>query len=182
MDNTPDHFNPIETARLRLRCPRPEDATAISEMMAPAVSRWLASWPTPFTIAMAAEPIMAAQKAVSLGTAMLFVIERRQDGIPLGWIGVVRNQPTDRSAMLGYWLGEMHHGHGYMREAAPATVASAFERLNLDAVEAAAQPDNAASFAVLRACRMKPAGECTVFASARGREELCLRYKIKPRG
>ena len=84
--------------------------------------------------------------------------------------------------MLGYWLGAAHQGHGYMREAAPAAVAAAFGRLGLEVVEAAAQPENAASFAVLRSCGMVPAGECMVLASARGREELCLRYEIQREG
>ena len=179
MDNRPDLSSPIETPRLRLRCPRQEDATSISEMMTPAVSRWLASWPVPFTAAMAAERITAARQAVSAGTALLFLIERREDGLPVGWIGVVRDRPADRSATLGYWLGEAYQRHGYMREAAPAAVAAAFSLLGLEAVEAAAQPENAASFAVLRSCGMVPAGECMVFASARQREELCLRYEIK---
>lgn len=179
MDNPSGLFNPIETLRLRLRCPRLEDATVVSEMMTPAVSRWLASWQMPFTIELAVKRITTAQKAASSGRAIPLVIERRQDGTPLGWIDVVRNQPDGRSATLGYWLGEAHQGHGYMREAAPAAVAAAFSLLNVEMIEAAAQPENAASFAVLRGCGMGPAGECTVFASARGREELCLRYEIK---
>ena len=182
MDNLPDLLDQIETPRLRLRCPRPEDAAAISGMMTPAVSRWLASWPVPFTSAMAAERIAAARQAVSQGAALLFIVERRQDDTPLGWIGVVRDRPADASAMLGYWLGEAYQGHGYMREAAPVVVAAAFRLMGLEAVEAAAQPENAASFAVLRGCGMEPAGECTVFASARGREEFCLRYEIKRTG
>ncbi|WP_297370214.1 GNAT family N-acetyltransferase [Acidocella sp.] len=179
MDTLPDLFDPIDTHRLRLRCPRPEDAATISAMITPAVSRWLASWQVPFTIELAAKRITAAQKAAFSGRAIPLVIERRQDGAPLGWIDVVRNQPAGRSATLGYWLGEAHHGYGYMREAAPTAVAAAFSLLGLEAVEAAAQPENAASFAVLRSCGMVPAGECMVFASARGREELCLRYEIK---
>jgi ribosomal-protein-alanine N-acetyltransferase len=43
-------------------------------------------------------------------------------------------------------------GHGYMREAAPAAVAAAFRLRDLDALGAAAHPENALSFAVLRGC------------------------------
>ena len=151
-------------------------------MMTPPVSRWLASWPAPFTAEMAAERIAAAAQANADGRALLFVIERRQDAAPVGWIGVVRDQPVGDRGILGYWLGEAHQGHGYMREAAPAAMAAAFARLGLEMVEAAAQPENAASFAVMHACGMQPAGECMVFAPARGREELCLRYEaVRPR-
>jgi ribosomal-protein-alanine N-acetyltransferase len=172
----------IETSRLRLRAPRPGDAAAISEMMTPQVSRWLASWPSPFTAGMAAERIAAATQANADGSALMFVIERRQDSAPVGWIGIVRDKPAGKRGILGYWLGEAHQGHFYMREAAPATVAAAFARLGLEVVEAAAQPENTASFAVMRACGMQPAGECMVFAPTRKREELCLRYEAaKPR-
>ena len=88
-----------------------------------------------------------------------------------------------RRGVLAYWLGKKHHGYGYMREAAPATVAAAFERLDLEVIEAGAQPGNAASFAILRSCGMAPAGERMVFASARGRDELCLLYEVmRPAG
>ena len=43
----------IETPRLRLRPPRPEDAPAGAALMTPGVSRWLARWPVPFTPEMA---------------------------------------------------------------------------------------------------------------------------------
>ena len=57
--------------------------------------------------------------------------ERHGEQALVGWIGVTRETPYDRRAMLGYWLGEEHHGHGYMREAAPAAVQMAFQQLNL---------------------------------------------------
>lgn len=37
----------------RLRPLRPADAAALSALMTPEVSRWLASWPVPFTPEMA---------------------------------------------------------------------------------------------------------------------------------
>jgi ribosomal-protein-alanine N-acetyltransferase len=66
-----------------------------------------------------------------------------------------------------------------MHEAAPATVAAAFARLGLDVIEAGAQPGNAASFAVMRACGMQPIGERDVFAAARGRHERCMFYEVR---
>jgi ribosomal-protein-alanine N-acetyltransferase len=66
-----------------------------------------------------------------------------------------------------------------MREAAPATVAAAFERLELDVIEAGAQPGNAASFAVMRVCGMQPVGERDVFAAARGRHERCMFHEVR---
>lgn len=177
MDANADPFDPVKTARLKLRCVRPGDAARTSAMMTPAVSRWVASWPVPFTPEMAAERIAAARKAAEEGRALPFVVERRSDGALLGWVGVNRDAMSNRRGVLGYWLGEEHHGYGYMREAVSAVVAAAFEKLNLDVIEAGAQPGNAASFAVLRGCGMTPAGERMVFAPARDRDELCLFYE-----
>lgn len=178
MDSEADLFPAVDTARLRLRCVRPGDAAQISEMMTPAVSRWVASWPVPFTPAMAAERIADSRQAFLEGKALPCVIERREDGVLLGWIAVTRQNANESRAMLGYWMGEAHHGYGYMREAAPATVTFAFRSLDLDVIEAAAQPENKASFAVLRSCGMIPTGERTIFAPARSRDELCLLYEV----
>jgi len=178
MDSEADLFPAIETERLRLRCVRPSDAAQISAMMTPAVSRWVASWSVPFTPAMAAERIADSRRAFLEAKALPCVIERRADGVLLGWIAVTRGNADACRAMLGYWMGEAHHGHDYMREAAPAVVGLAFRSLGLDVIEAAAQPENEASFAVLISCGMTPAGERTIFALARSRDELCLLYKV----
>lgn len=161
------------TARLSLRPPALADALALSALMTPAVSVWLASWPVPFTPAMATARIAGAQRAAERGAALPFVVERRSDGEVLGWIRVARDAADDRRGSLGYWLGEAHQGQGYMREAAPVTVAAAFQVLGLEVVEAAARPGNAASLATLRACGMAPAGARMIFAPARDRAELC---------
>jgi len=182
MDSQPDLFEAIYTARLRLRCVRLEDVAPISAMMTAAFSQWVASWPVPFTPGMAIERITSARRAAADGRALPCAIERRTDAALVGWIGVTRETPHDRRAMLGYWLGEKHHGCGYMREAAPAAVQMAFQNLDLDVIEAAAQPENAASFAVLRGCGMAPVGERMIFAPSRNREEMCLLYEVtRPR-
>ena len=178
MASDPDLFPEAETRRLTLRCVRFEDASRISEMMTPVVSQWVASWPIPFTLEMAAERITNARKAADGETALPCAIERRSDGALLGWIGVTRDAIDHRRGVLGYWLGEEHHGHGYMREAGPALVDLAFRHLSLKTIEAAAQPQNAASFAVLRRCGMEQVGERMIFAMARNREERCLVYEI----
>lgn len=66
-----------------------------------------------------------------------------------------------------------------MRELAPVAMAAGFELLDLDVIEAAAQPGNDASFAVMRACGMQLTGERLVYAPARNRNELCLVYEVQ---
>lgn len=175
MQDDAEPFEPTDTDRLRLRCVGLQDAQGLSDLMTSAVSAWVAAWPVPFTPAMAVERILTARAAAFARTALPCSIERRADGALLGWISVRRD--GDRG-VLGYWLGEAHQGRGIMREAVPALIRAAFRLLEVEVLEAAAQLGNAASFAVLRACRMAPAGERMIFAPSRGRDELCLVHEV----
>jgi RimJ/RimL family protein N-acetyltransferase len=58
------------------------------------------------------------------------------------------------------------------------SVAVAFELLRLDSIEGGAQPENVASLSVMRRLGMEPSGERVVWASARGRDELCTFYSV----
>ena len=166
--------------RLNLRLVAPQDAAALSALMTPSVSRWLISWPVPFTPAMAAARIDRARAAQAAGDMLPFVIERRADAAVLGWLSLTRT--GERRALLSYWLGECHHGQGYMREALRAAIPAAFDLLDLDTIEAAAQPGNDRSLTLLRACGMLPLGERMIFAPARGRDELCAVLELhRPR-
>ncbi len=157
----------IETARLRLRPPRPSDAPAIVAMMTPAISQWLARWPVPFTIEMAQARIAAALDATAQGHALTYVIEHQAQ--LAGWIsGQVSG--THRGS-FGYWLGEPHHGQALMQEAAPAFVTAIQARLGLHSIEAACQPENYGSIKVLAACGLHRIASRMEPAPARNRDE-----------
>jgi RimJ/RimL family protein N-acetyltransferase len=79
---------------------------------------------------------------------------------------------------MGYWLNEAYQGQGYMAEAATAAVEAAFKILDLDVIEAGAQLENVASFAIMRRLGMTPAQEKMIWASTRSRDELCLFYEV----
>jgi ribosomal-protein-alanine N-acetyltransferase len=175
-------FPAIETDRLLLRCVSGEDADATAALMTPEVSRWVARWPIPFTAAMAAERIAASRMAARAGNALPFAILEKTSRRLIGWIVVHRDADDIRRGSFGYWLGAAHHGQGYMREAAPAALRAGFDLMDLDVIEAGAQPGNDASFAVLRACRMTPTAMRMVPAPARGREELCQMFEIGHQG
>ena len=174
---TSEPFAPRLTNRLVLRCVRPEDAIPTSRLMSPEVSRWLASWPVPFTPAMAGERIDGLLRLAFRGDALPFAITSKGNGRLLGWATVTRNDPERSSAAMSFWLGEEHHGKGTMREAAPAILAAGFDLLRVDEIEAGAQVANIGSFAVMRSCGMSLAGDRHVHASARGQDELCRFYK-----
>lgn len=172
-------FEPIETARLKMRCVAPGDAAATSALMAPEVSRWLANWPVPFTPEMAATRIELVRKLAAKGGAMpLAVVSKASDEFA-GWVMIHREADDRRRASFGYWLGQAHHGKGYMKEIAPVALAAAFRLLDLDVISAGAHPSNLASLAVMRRCGMKHVGEGLVYASARERKEHCHFYEIE---
>ncbi len=54
----------------------------------------------------------------------------------------------------------------------------AFDLLDVDSIEAGAQIENVSSFKVMDRLGMTKSHERMVFASARGREELCVYYRI----
>lgn len=167
----------IETPRLRLRPPCPADASALSALMTPAVSRWLASWPVPFTAAMATARIAASLDAITAGQALVCAVEHQ--GAFVGWLrGSAKSRSdlrgridgTDRGE-FGYWLGEPWHGRGFMQEAAPPYLAALRVRLALNSIEATCQAANARSARVLAASGLRRVGTRLLFSSARGREE-----------
>ena len=168
----------IETTRLRLRLVDEQDAPAAARLMTPAISRWLASWPSPLDEAAAAARLRWMQEAAEQGQALCFAIERREGGDLIGIVMIVRSKYDERRGDLGYWLGEAFHHQGYMSEAAAAAVAEAFARLDLTAIEAGAQPDNVGSLAVMRHLGMRPIDERPVWAEARSREERCVYYAV----
>jgi ribosomal-protein-alanine N-acetyltransferase len=168
----------IDTARLRLRLVDEQDAPAAARLMTPAISRWLASWPSPLDEAGAAARLRRMEEATVQGQALCFAIERRDSGDLIGLVMVVRSKHNAQRGDLGYWLGEAFHHQGYMSEAAAAAVAEAFVRLDLTAIEAGAQPDNVGSLAVMRHLGMRPIDERPVWAEARGREERCVYYAV----
>ena len=167
----------VPASRLVLRDVQPDDAAAVSALMTPAVSRWLLSWPIPFTPGMAADRIAQARTSLAGGTMLPFVMERLSDSALLGWLSVTRT--GGRRALLSYWLGEAYQGQGYMREALAAALPASFSLLDVEAIDAEVQAGNAASLTLLRSQGMEAVGERMTFAPARNRHEPCLAFALQ---
>ena len=172
-------FEPVETERLLLRCVLPADATATSALITSEISRWLASWPFPYTPEMAANRIESMRDLAYEGNALPLAVVTKYNGKLAGWATVSRDFHQRRRGSFGYWLGEQCHGNGFMKEAAPVALGLAFKLMNLDVIEAGAQPENVGSLAIMRLCGMKMIGERMLFAPARNRSELCRFYEIE---
>ncbi len=168
----------IDTPRLRLRRLRPDDAAATAAMITPEVSRWTGSWPDSIGVEETAERIRGTLGVMDSGGGPILAIDRKTDGALLGWVGLVFDKSAPRKGVLGYWLGEAHHGQGYGGEAAAGMVDEGWRLLDIDLIEAAANPDNAASIAVLRRLGMAYVGDVITFAIARQREETCAAFEL----
>lgn len=149
----------IETARLVLRCHRPDDALALARLLDNwNVVRWLADVPFPYGHDDAAAWIAQATRRWSEGGEYQFVMARAEDERLIGHIGL-RGDPGGEVAEFGYWLGQAYWGAGYAVEAGAAILAFGFEELDLRRILATCLPDNARSLAVLRRLGFRTIGQ-----------------------
>jgi ribosomal-protein-alanine N-acetyltransferase len=168
----------VETGRLVLRPLSGEHAETIARLMTPGVSRWLGSWPASVSADDVRQRMANARSAQQAGTEINWLVHLREDAHPVGWIRVARESAVQDRGELGYWIGEAFHRHGYATEAARAALAAVFQGWKLSVVESGAQLANDASLAVMRKLGMTPIGERMVWASTRGRDELCRFFAI----
>jgi [ribosomal protein S5]-alanine N-acetyltransferase len=165
----------VKTERTFLRSLRLGDAESIAALMTPDISRWLTNFPLPYTTQMAQQRLERIREAGVRGQATVLGIERKADGAFMGWFGVYRT--AERSiGGLGYWLGEPFQRSGYMSEAAPLALDVAANEMKLSSFEAYIHPENEGSLKIVNRMGFKQAGERFVYASARDREERCLRF------
>lgn len=168
----------VETARVRLRPLRLSDAPAVSAMMTPNVSRWVATWPSPFSVEAANERLARAVAANEAGTAFSRIAERKSDGAAMGWLGIAVIDEVERIGSMGYWLGEAFHGQGYLSEILRPFVAGAIAALHLRYLDAGAQVDNTASLAALRRLGMQFVEQRMDQTPIRPAPELCAFYRL----
>lgn len=88
-----------------------------------------------------------------------FFVFGRGDHALLGGIGLANvRRGVVQSASLGYWMGAVHSGQGYMTEALLAVLAFSYDRLHLHRLEAACLPSNMASRRLLAKCGFREEG------------------------
>jgi ribosomal-protein-alanine N-acetyltransferase len=149
-----DHEGPpdlpvLETARLRLRSLRVDDAV---DQHAYAREREVAEpgmWEPLPTLEDNQRDLIATLERQARGESAEWEIEHRGERRLIGRCGLMRFRPAHRSAELGYALARPWWGQGYMSEAVVAVVAYGFAWLALHRIEAICLADNAASIRVL---------------------------------
>ncbi len=164
-------------ARLQLRPPRPGDAATLAALITPLISSFTATWPYPYSVAMAARRIAEAVAAheTRMGCYRVLTLPGGDDRM-IGWLAMGLSESALPTGTLSYWLGEAYHRQGYLTEALPAFVADAIAALGLKRIIAGARPDNAASIAALVRLGMHKIGEGPHYVPARQRDEICVFY------
>jgi [ribosomal protein S5]-alanine N-acetyltransferase len=147
----------LETTRLRLRELIADDLDFLAQMLADAdVMRY---YPKRLTRELSAEWIDRQMTRYKTDGYGLWLAERREDGSPVGQIGLVRQtiQGVDECE-VGYLIHKAFWRHGYATEGAMACRDYAFKRLHQPRVIALVRPENAASQGVARNLGMAVVG------------------------
>lgn len=131
----------LDTARLRLRPVRQEDAPALLQARTPEVARNLRNVPRDLSLADVRDSIRRNKFTGLPG----FALAVQRDGDCIGAINLKSDPMT-----LGYYLLPDHHGQGLMSEALAAFLPEVFARFPLNRIEADHFEDNPASGAILR--------------------------------
>lgn len=164
----------LEAERLTLRLPVHADWRSWSELRndsAAFLTPWEPVWSADhLTRRSFTNRVYWAQRAEAQGTALPFLLIRRQDQALLGAITLdnIRRGPA-QCGTIGYWIGEQFSRRGYMREAIQSVVHYAFTSLDLSRIEAACLPENAASRGVLEKTGFKYEGVAQSYLQINGR-------------
>lgn len=177
LTNVPDIA--LETERLHLRPPVPDDAARIASLVTHDVSRWMASWPDPCTVEFVADRIGKARKALVEGWALPLVVDVAGGEATIGMVEAFLSRDDPGRVTLSFWLGAAWHGRGYMTEAVGAVLRHLAADPAVRVVDGGAQLDNAGSIAVMTRLGMRPVGTRKVYAEARGRDEPCVFFEIE---
>ena len=147
----PDTFPLLTTRRLQLRQIGPDDVPALLPVFADAdAMRWFGTDPVH------SEEQMAQIVALWQGWRQLpnpgtrWGIARREGGPLLGTCGLFAWNRGWRRATLGYELGRVAWGQGYMQEALQAVLGWGFREMGLHRIDACIHPDNTASLKLAR--------------------------------
>lgn len=139
---------------LTLRPAEPRDADAWLRLRATSrahLVRWEPAWkPSDATPEAFRARVRAHERERRAGVALPLLMFRRDDDRLVGGVTLanIRYQAAC-SGQIGYWVGAPFVRRGYALAAVRAVMRHAFERLGLNRIEAASQPDNVASCRLL---------------------------------
>lgn len=170
----------LESARLRLRPVREDDADDIVRLIGDAeVVHFLAMVPYPYTLEDARMFIASAQGRGPLAVQESFVVERRDDGAFLGVMSLIPDAHVAGAAILGYWIAKPYWAQGYATEAAQTLVEYGFATRGYTSISAAAAVANPASRRVLQKAGLVAVGsDGRYWLPARNRAEPSVTHAV----
>lgn len=167
-----DEIFRVETPRLWLRWPRPDDADALQAVVAhKEIATMTASWLHPLPAGEAARRIEDFRRANAAGAGLALAVTRKVN--PARLIGIVgASVRADGSCGLGYFLETGNQGHGLMTEAVRALVFTLFAHSPCGVVRASTRIINPASRRVLEKVGFASTGCERLETEARGSFEV----------
>ena len=143
------NFAPIETDRLLLRPPGPDDADALSAVLDHAeMARHSPGLPHPYPPPAVRDWIGRTHRELLAGNEFAFVVQDRTSGALIG-LAELALEPQRAVGELAYWIDRDHWGQGFATESARRLVAFGFDTLGLAAIWGVAIAENPASARVL---------------------------------
>lgn len=124
------------------------------------LTQWEENW-TPKQVSRSAfiRRLKGHDKEMRRGGGLYLLSFRTADNVLVGGATLSNiRYGAARSGILGYWVGAPHVRQGYGAAAVTALIAHAFDRIGLNRIIAACQPDNAASHQLLKNCRFRNEG------------------------
>ncbi|GGQ99657.1 GNAT family N-acetyltransferase [Deinococcus ruber] len=148
----PDHVPAsVQTPRLLLRAPRPDDAPAVYRaVMAslPELRRWMEWAQQPLDEAGYRENLTRAAERFVSGEELRYLVWDAAGEILLGSSGFHALNWSVPKGEIGYWIDSRHTGQGYATETARALTDFGFDELGFRRIEIRCDALNAASAAV----------------------------------
>ena len=176
-----DHYRQDESILLRPYIAA--DAPALHAAVRASVeslSYWLPWCHADYSLADAQAWIAHCEQAWQDKTEFPFGIFDRRSGDVLGGAGLNRLNRVDRSANLGYWVGEAHRGRGIATRAAVLAAAIGFAELGLVRLEIVALSHNLASQRVAEKAGATREAEARNRLIFQGRPASAVVYSLIP--
>lgn len=151
--------NSLETDRLLLRRPTPDDAESMYKNWAsdPEVTKYL-TWQPHENVAMTRSLLTMWSEECEKSDCYQWLIVPRSLGEPIGSIAVVRTKESTDAFEIGYCLGRAWWHKGIMSEAFSAVIDYLFREIGANRICAEHDTNNPNSGAVMRKCGLSYEG------------------------
>lgn len=173
-----DHFPVLETARLRLRRLRMEDAKDLFEYASDhEVARYVMFQPHQSLDDSYAFLERVLSRPPGSGI-MTFGMEQKETGKMIGTCGIFLDSERDARAEIAYALNRSHWGQGYVTEAAMSVIDHGFRNLRLRRIQATCFPENTGSYRVMEKAGMSYEGTLRRYMLIKGAYRDLKMYSI----